>query len=176
MQFHEKKFFDLFDFTSFFAWTFLNVLACCDSTEKNSQLIPRINYFAFFLSLGAWEFIGSDGQLYRTQFVADENGYQPVGEHLPTPPPLPPALQRWEDAKNGLLSGKNKNRQKTVQNDLMIGVASADVLPNLRNAKQLSDLDVEVFSPKIMRFGIIMDQLLHSGPENFKKSRQKLVK
>ena len=42
----------------------------------------------------------------------------------------------------------------------MIGVASADVLPNLRNGKQLSDLDVEVFSPKIMRFGI-MDQLLH---------------
>ena len=35
----------------------------------------------------------------------------------------------------------------------MIGVASADVLPNLRNGKQLSDLDVEVFSPKIVRFG-----------------------
>ena len=101
---------------------------------------------------GAWEFIGSDGQLYRTQFVADENGYQPIFEHLPTPPPLPPALQRWEDAKNGLLSGKN--RQKTVENDIMIGVASADVLPNLRNGKTLSDnLDVEVFSPKIMRFG-----------------------
>ena len=29
MQFHEKKFFDLFDFTSFFARTFLNFLALC---------------------------------------------------------------------------------------------------------------------------------------------------
>ena len=29
MQFHEKKFLDLFDFTSFFAWTFLNYLAHC---------------------------------------------------------------------------------------------------------------------------------------------------
>ena len=27
MQFHEKIFFDLFDFTSFFAWTFFNFLA-----------------------------------------------------------------------------------------------------------------------------------------------------
>ena len=30
MQFHEKLFFDLFDFTSFFAWTFLNFLARCE--------------------------------------------------------------------------------------------------------------------------------------------------
>ena len=29
MQLHEKKFLDLFDFTSFFAWTFKNFLACC---------------------------------------------------------------------------------------------------------------------------------------------------
>ena len=31
MQFHEKKILDLFDFTSFFAGTFLNFLARCDS-------------------------------------------------------------------------------------------------------------------------------------------------
>ena len=29
MQFHEKNFLILFDFTSFFAWTFLNFLARC---------------------------------------------------------------------------------------------------------------------------------------------------
>ena len=29
MQFHVKNFFDIFDFTSFFAWTFLNFLARC---------------------------------------------------------------------------------------------------------------------------------------------------
>ena len=31
MQFHEKKFFiGLFDFTSFFAWTFVNILGPCE--------------------------------------------------------------------------------------------------------------------------------------------------
>ena len=29
MQFHAKNFFDIFDFTIFFAWTFLNFLARC---------------------------------------------------------------------------------------------------------------------------------------------------
>ena len=33
MQFHEKEYFDLTDFMSFFAWTFLNFLACrCEVT------------------------------------------------------------------------------------------------------------------------------------------------
>ena len=96
---------------------------------------------------------------------------------------MPPALQRWEDAKNGLLSGKN--HQKTVENnDIMIGVASADVLPNLRNGKQLSDtsttdLDVEVFSPKIVRFGrraSISSTLSTSNFMNINKQQQNVNK
>ena len=52
---------------------------------------------------GSWEYLGPDGQVYKIQFVADENGFRPSGAHLPTPPALPPALQRFEDAKNGKL-------------------------------------------------------------------------
>ena len=70
--------------------------------------------------IGSWEFVGTDGQIYRTEFIADENGYRPVGVHLPTPPPHPPALQRWEDAKNGKLSNTFR---KPKENKIMTGVA-----------------------------------------------------
>ena len=66
----------------------------------------------------------------------------------------------------------------------MIGVASADVLPNLRNGKQLSDtsttdLDVEVFSPKIVRFGrraSISSTLSTSNFMNINKQQQNVNK
>ena len=64
----------------------------------------------------------------------------------------------------------------------MIGVASADVLPNLRNGKQLSDttdLDVEVFSPKIVRFGrraSISSILSTSNFMNINKQQQNVNK
>ena len=57
---------------------------------------------------GGWEYVGSDGRTYSMQFVADENGFRPVGDHLPTPPPLPPALQRFADARAGRLSKKRR--------------------------------------------------------------------
>lgn len=85
---------------------------------------------------GSYEYIGPDGQVYKIEFIADENGFRPVGDHLPTPPPLPPALQRFEDAKNGKLrndSGLRKGRQFDLHED--------------------PKLQAEVFQRKNIRFG-----------------------
>ena len=31
---------------------------------------------------GGWEYVGPDGKIYSIRFVADENGFQPIGDHL----------------------------------------------------------------------------------------------
>ncbi|KAJ0174325.1 hypothetical protein K1T71_010471 [Dendrolimus kikuchii] len=38
---------------------------------------------------GGFAYTADDGQVYRVTYTADQNGYQPQGEHLPTPHPIP---------------------------------------------------------------------------------------
>ncbi|XP_049696231.2 larval cuticle protein LCP-17-like [Helicoverpa armigera] len=43
---------------------------------------------------GAAGWTSPEGEVISLQYVADENGYQPQGSHLPTPPPIPEAILR----------------------------------------------------------------------------------
>lgn len=40
---------------------------------------------------GAYSYTGTDGQLYKVSYVADRNGFQPVGDHIPSGANLPGA-------------------------------------------------------------------------------------
>ncbi|KAK4880460.1 hypothetical protein RN001_008606 [Aquatica leii] len=44
--------------------------------------------------VGAFAYKSPDGTDIQLQYTADENGFHPVGAHLPTPPPIPPEIQR----------------------------------------------------------------------------------
>ncbi|XP_059489796.1 endocuticle structural glycoprotein ABD-4-like [Neocloeon triangulifer] len=46
---------------------------------------------------GQYSYTAPDGQVITVNYVADENGFRPTGNHLPTPPPIPAAIQRALD-------------------------------------------------------------------------------
>lgn len=45
-------------------------------------------------SKGSYGWIAPDGTKVELSYVADENGYQPKSDLLPTPPPVPEAIVR----------------------------------------------------------------------------------
>ncbi|TMW41586.1 hypothetical protein DOY81_013333 [Sarcophaga bullata] len=44
-----------------------------DIGTENEALVVR----------GSYSYTGDDGQVYTVNYVADENGFQPEGDHLP---------------------------------------------------------------------------------------------
>ncbi|XP_073954110.1 uncharacterized protein [Choristoneura fumiferana] len=59
---------------------------------------------------GSFSYIGDDGKMYSVIYSADENGFQPKGDHLPTPPPIPEAIQR-------VIEQANKNKESGIEDD-----------------------------------------------------------
>ncbi|XP_053614477.1 uncharacterized protein LOC128677560 [Plodia interpunctella] len=59
---------------------------------------------------GSYSYIGDDGKLYSVVYTADENGFVPHGDHLPTSPPIPEAIKKViEQAKKDQEDGISDN-------------------------------------------------------------------
>ncbi|TDG39793.1 hypothetical protein AWZ03_013787 [Drosophila navojoa] len=43
---------------------------------------------------GVFSWVSPEGEKIEVSYVADENGYQPKSDSLPTPPPIPDEIQR----------------------------------------------------------------------------------
>ncbi|KAG5877060.1 hypothetical protein JTB14_014543 [Gonioctena quinquepunctata] len=43
---------------------------------------------------GSYEYTNEDGSKVQISYIANKDGFQPQGDVLPTPPPIPPAIQR----------------------------------------------------------------------------------
>ncbi|XP_047516992.1 formin-J-like isoform X1 [Pieris napi] len=66
---------------------------------------------------GGYSYTGDDGQVYTVTYTADEDGFQPKGAHLPTPPPIPPEIMKSleknaKDEAAGLFDDGSYDAQK----------------------------------------------------------------
>ena len=59
------------------------------TTRDESNVQKGSGYEAGNANQGSAYWITPEGQRITINWVADENGYRPVGDHLPTPPPIP---------------------------------------------------------------------------------------
>lgn len=59
-----------------------------DESGSQKQVGPKPEEVGA-ISSGSYSYTSPDGSLITVRWVADENGFQPSGDHLPTPPPTP---------------------------------------------------------------------------------------
>lgn len=60
---------------------------------------------------GQFQYTNPEGELIQVSYIADENGFQPQGSHIPTPPPIPPAIQKALDYLATLPSTEEPSRR-----------------------------------------------------------------
>ncbi|CAB3221327.1 unnamed protein product [Arctia plantaginis] len=64
---------------------------------------------------GKFSYKAPDGTLISLTYIADENGFQPQGDHLPTPPPIPPAIAKALEYLKSLPPSNNEGASSNVQ-------------------------------------------------------------
>ncbi|KAJ0179909.1 hypothetical protein K1T71_004500 [Dendrolimus kikuchii] len=71
-----------------------NIQAAEEGYLKNvgdNQDIPAL------VQQGSYTYTAPDGQVIAVEYTADENGFRVSGDHIPTPPPVSPEIQKGLD-------------------------------------------------------------------------------
>ncbi|CAB3255816.1 unnamed protein product [Arctia plantaginis] len=97
---------------------------------------------------GGFSYTGDDGQFYSVRYTADENGYVPQGDHLPTPHPIPEEiLKSLEENARAAAAGTqegayNPNEDSNLDNSASYpGIGSNAYQPGQGSVSQYSGPD-----------------------------------
>jgi len=53
-----------------------------DGQRRQEKGEPSSSSAGSIVQTGGWSYTGTDGKLYEVQFIADEFGYRPIGQHI----------------------------------------------------------------------------------------------
>ncbi|XP_018332693.1 endocuticle structural glycoprotein SgAbd-2-like [Agrilus planipennis] len=86
------------------------------AVQENGHFSPSIPEGGAVVTGGGFSFTGPDGHSYSIAYTADENGFRPVGAHIPTPPPIPEAIAKSlaENARGGYDGDDGQYRPNVV--------------------------------------------------------------
>ena len=62
--------------------------------ETDNEIYQQEAGVGGVIAQGTVQYFSKDGPAIHLTYVADHNGYQPQGDHLPTPPPTPEYILR----------------------------------------------------------------------------------
>ncbi|KAJ8913273.1 hypothetical protein NQ315_012891 [Exocentrus adspersus] len=62
--------------------------------EEDGKIANKGNREEAIRAKGYFTYTGPDSNIYTVNYTADENGFLPEADHIPTPPPLPEAIAR----------------------------------------------------------------------------------
>lgn len=54
--------------------------------EETAHVLHRKDKDPILVVTGSYSYVGPDGQTYKVQYVADDNGFRPQGDHIPKAP------------------------------------------------------------------------------------------
>ncbi|KAH8397419.1 hypothetical protein KR222_003266, partial [Zaprionus bogoriensis] len=62
--------------------------------ETSNQIVTAEEGVGGVYAQGFYQYVSPEGQLVRVNYLADQNGFQPQSDLLPTPPPIPDYILR----------------------------------------------------------------------------------
>ncbi|CAG4937472.1 unnamed protein product [Colias eurytheme] len=83
--------------------------------QANEQgYLKDVGDISTIVQQGSYSYTAPDGQIITVEYTADENGFRVKGDHIPTPPPVSPEIQKGLD----LIYAGIKANQERVASEL----------------------------------------------------------